>query len=225
MPPASRSAPSARRPGRPAGMLHGAGREALFAAARALLAERGLPRVTSREVAERAGVRPALVNYYFGGRQGLLRSVVEEVAGSLRARILSAAAGEGSPEARLRALLRAWIGALAEDPCAARLMVEAVLYAESDAIGEFSERFARPALEVIRRVLEEGRACGQFRAVDPLVLVPCLGGMCASFFLAAPVVERLFGLGEIGPQLAERFAESTAELLWRGVAAPAGGAA
>ena len=85
---------SHRRPGRPVGSQTGEGREALLQAARELLAERGMPRVTLREVAERAGVQPALVNYYFGGKAGLLRAVVDEVASGVRARVRDAVVQE-----------------------------------------------------------------------------------------------------------------------------------
>ncbi|MHC4165029.1 MAG: TetR/AcrR family transcriptional regulator [Planctomycetota bacterium] len=209
---------SRRRPGRPAGSQTGEGREALLQAARDLLAERGMPRVTVREVAERAGVQPAMVNYYFGGKAGLLRAVVDEVASGVRARVRDAAAREGSAEDRLRALITAIVEALAADPYAPRLLVEQVLFAEDEIIDEFVDAFARANLGAVRSVLEAGRTSGTLRSVDPLFFMPSAVGAAIFFFLAEPIVRRLFGVQQITPELADRFAQSTADLLLHGVA-------
>ena len=213
------SLPSARRPGRPVGSQTGEGREALLQAARALLAQRGLPRVTVREVARRAGVQPALVNYYFGGKAGLLRAVVDRVAAGVRDRVRQAASEEGSAEDRLRALITAGVEAMAADPHAPRLLVEQVLFADDAVIDEFVDAFARANLVSVRSLLEAGRASGTLRPVDPMFFLPSAVGAALFFFLAAPVVRRLFGVEEITPEMARRFAQSTSDLLLHGVAA------
>jgi AcrR family transcriptional regulator len=63
-----------RRRGRPPA----GGREAILAAALQLLRERGIARVTSREVAVLAGVSEASVFYHYKDRAGLLRAVFEQ---------------------------------------------------------------------------------------------------------------------------------------------------
>ena len=63
-----------RRRGRPPA----GGREAILAAARELLRERGIARVTSREVAALAGVSEASVFYHYKDRAGLLQAVFEQ---------------------------------------------------------------------------------------------------------------------------------------------------
>src|SRR5436305_12556659 len=66
--------PVAKRRGRPPA----GGREAILAAALQLLRERGIARVTSREVAALAGVSEASVFYHYTDRAGLLRAVFEQ---------------------------------------------------------------------------------------------------------------------------------------------------
>jgi TetR/AcrR family transcriptional regulator len=215
----SRSAAARRGPGRPAGAQAGEGQEALLEAARRLMAEKGLPGVTLREVAERAGVKPALVNYYFGGKQGLLRAVVAEVSQRMLATIREAAAVEGSVEERLRALVGAVVGFFTEEPYAPRLIMEQVLFGEEEMIDAFVAGYARPNLETMRRLLADGAARGELREVDPLLLVPTLVGGCVFFFLAAPVIQRLFGLEAITPELAGRLVDHTVEVLLRGICA------
>lgn len=68
------SAPSTgRRRGRPPS----GGREAILGAALDLLRERGASRLTTREVAARAGVSEGSVFYHFTDRTGLLTAVIE----------------------------------------------------------------------------------------------------------------------------------------------------
>jgi len=63
-----------RRRGRPSA----GGRDAILAAALTLLRERGIARVTSREVAALAGVSEASVFYHYKDRAGLLQAVFEQ---------------------------------------------------------------------------------------------------------------------------------------------------
>jgi AcrR family transcriptional regulator len=62
-----------RRRGRPPS----GGREAIREATLALLRERGVARLTTRDVAERAGVSEASVYYHYTDKAGLLRAVFE----------------------------------------------------------------------------------------------------------------------------------------------------
>jgi AcrR family transcriptional regulator len=52
-------------------------RAALLAAARAVFAEQGYQGATVRAIATRAGVDAAMVNHWFGGKQGLFAAIVE----------------------------------------------------------------------------------------------------------------------------------------------------
>lgn len=67
------AAPKARRGRPPSG-----GREAILASALDLLRERGASRLTTREVATRAGVSEGSVFYHFNDRSGLLTAVIED---------------------------------------------------------------------------------------------------------------------------------------------------
>ena len=69
-----------KRRGRPSA----GGREAILAAASTLLRERGVARVTSREVAALAGVSEASVFYHYKDRAGLLQAVFEHGLEPLR---------------------------------------------------------------------------------------------------------------------------------------------
>jgi AcrR family transcriptional regulator len=75
------SSDAPKRRGRPPA----GGREAILAAALRLLRERGIARVTSREVAAQAGVSEASVFYHYKDRAGLLQAVFEQGLAPLQA--------------------------------------------------------------------------------------------------------------------------------------------
>lgn len=56
----------------------GASRRCLLDAARALFEERGYDRATVRDIGERAGIDPALIARYFGGKEGLYLAALAE---------------------------------------------------------------------------------------------------------------------------------------------------
>ncbi|WP_028662221.1 TetR/AcrR family transcriptional regulator [Saccharomonospora iraqiensis] len=68
--------PPRRRGRRPVGQDT---RTALLEAARAMFAENGYDRATVRAIATRAGVDPAMVNHWFGGKEGLFARAVLHV--------------------------------------------------------------------------------------------------------------------------------------------------
>jgi AcrR family transcriptional regulator len=67
--------PSGRRRGRRGGGEDT--RAALLAAAREVFAEQGYQGATVRAIAARAGVDAAMVNHWFGGKQGLFAAIME----------------------------------------------------------------------------------------------------------------------------------------------------
>jgi AcrR family transcriptional regulator len=67
-------APRRRRGRRPGGADT---REALLSAARAEFAERGFDGATVRVIADRAGVDPAMVNHWFGGKEALFTAALD----------------------------------------------------------------------------------------------------------------------------------------------------
>jgi AcrR family transcriptional regulator len=102
---------------RPDRYHHGALRDALLAAAEAVIAERGADGFSLREAARRAGVSPAAPQHHFGDARGLLTAVAvagfTQLADALEA--ADAAAGTDR-DARLRALGPAYVRFALERP-------------------------------------------------------------------------------------------------------------
>lgn len=156
------SAHSATRDGRPA---PAAGtREAILAAAEAVIRERGVLATTTRRIAERAGCSEGSLYTHFAGKDELVARVVCERFASFpeRARVLPELAGSGEVEAHLAELAALaidffadaapMIGAMMADPASTRGRA-----AELDAAGKGPRRTIEAVIEYLRREQALGR--------------------------------------------------------------------
>ncbi|MEU8024440.1 TetR family transcriptional regulator [Micromonospora haikouensis] len=149
-----------RRPGNPGT------REAILDAARAAFAERGFDAASIRSIAAAAGVDPALVHHYFGGKDQLFLAAMGAPLdpGELLPRVLAGDA-DGVGERLVRTFLGVW-----DSPAGAA----AVALLRSAVSNEWTARLLREFLvtQVLRRVLHH-------LDVDPAEL-PLRGSLVAS---------------------------------------------
>lgn len=82
-------------------------REAILDEAVACILEEGFAAASAKHVAERAGVTWGVIQYHFGDRNGLLATVVQSGFEDLTASVAEVAVPDGSPHARVRAVVDA----------------------------------------------------------------------------------------------------------------------
>jgi AcrR family transcriptional regulator len=188
-------------------------RDQMVRAALEVIMERGFPDTRIADVAERAGVSPALVIYYFGTKDNLLTEAtrfaedgfydlgasrmaeIESASGRLEEIVAMACLPSDREE-----LTDSW--ALWLD-----LWAQAVRHPEVARVREeFDERWR----ETIRTIVREGQASGEFASIDADEFAVCfsalLDGFTIQIALADPVVDarRAFELsmrvaaGELG---------------------------
>ena len=119
---------------------------ALIQAAITLFAERGPAAVSVREIASAAGVNHGLVHRHFGSKTGLLRAVLNHLAGDLEA-----AVGPDRPDESLQELLTGVLGAASHQGAWLRILAWSML--DGVELGDLQDRFplARRMMEVARR--------------------------------------------------------------------------
>src|ERR1700755_3516313 len=89
-----------RRTGRPT-TRGSVGKEALVAAAREALKRKPPGEITLNEIAQIAGVDPALIRYYFGQLSDLFAEAATEITRELRGRLAALITHKGSPRESL----------------------------------------------------------------------------------------------------------------------------
>jgi AcrR family transcriptional regulator len=143
----------------------------ILATAASLFGERGYDAVSLEDVADRLDVTKGSLYYYFASKDELVTAAIETLGNEWTTRLEGLPAGRsGTPEERLRALVREHIGiAVREYPAALRLFLAPQDWpaAQQARIKELRRRHDM----VFRSVVEEGVADGDFTvtAVDPVL--------------------------------------------------------
>ncbi|QMV24084.1 TetR family transcriptional regulator [Streptomyces sp. SCUT-3] len=140
----------------------------LLVAAIEAFAERGYHATTTRDIASRAGMSPAALYIHYRTKEELLfqiSKVGHQRALALLESAAGAGAGDASPAERLGALVRAFVRWHAERHTTARV-VQYELHALSEEHYAEVAGLRRATEQVVRQVIEDGVAAGDFDVAD-----------------------------------------------------------
>lgn len=138
-------------------------RARLLDAAARLFAERGLARVTVRDICRKARANVAAVNYHFGGKHGLYTAVMQAAIATMRSTTDAArAAGEGkTPEERLRCYVSVFLKRIAgkgRDTWIHQLMMREISD-PTPALEMVAEQVLKPRMEYLCGAIAELVGC------------------------------------------------------------------
>jgi AcrR family transcriptional regulator len=171
-------------------------REQMIRAALEVIQERGFPDTRIADVAQRAGVSPALVIYYFGTKDSLLTEAMrfsEDAFYDLGARRMEAIA---SAKGRLEEIVALTCLPTDEDDAADSWTLWLDLWAQAarhPAVARVREEFDEHWRETLRTIVRKGQADGEFRAIDAddfaVGFSALLDGLAIQIALQDPVVD------------------------------------
>ena len=207
--------------GRPRGASAGNVRERLLEAARELFLRYGYRAVSSRQIGAAAGVNFAMIRYYFGGKPGLYREILQHL---LPAQIqdLEAWAERGGAELPdvLTNIVRMW----AANPWIAGFVLREVLVPGGPMRTMFLREFPERLAPLVARSVQAQMRRGELRAdLDPNLLVLSIVSLAIFPFLSFALSSRVFGVRH-DEEFVSRFLAHTQALLAHGMASgrPAG---
>jgi len=186
---------------------HGSLREALIRAAREILAEQGVSRLSLREVARSVGVSPNAQYRHFRDKSSLLAAVAEQGFRELSAAFR--AIEEQSPEARFRAMGVAYVDFATRNPSLLRLMFSEQLgplkahpslaQTAGDAFGQL---LAGAAAACGRQPEDPEAACAAIAAWSIVHGYSVLAndGAFATLPIPAPPIEEILQAGPLTPR-------------------------
>jgi len=169
-------------------------RAQLLLAAREAFADAGLEGARIDDIARRAGVNKQLVYHYFGSKDGLYTSVLEDVYSEIRDREADLRLASLPAEEAMRRLIEFSYDYLAENRHFVRLLADENAHAgrhlaTSDRVQEMN----LPIIELISGTLERGVREGIFRpGLDPLHLYLSIAGMSFFYFANIFTISRIF---------------------------------
>src|SRR6187200_2645379 len=81
-------------------------KDKILLAARELFEEKGYDSTSVREIAAKAGVNVALINYHFGSKETLLTDLIEELAAATYVKLTDINKSTSDPEEKLRQTIK-----------------------------------------------------------------------------------------------------------------------
>jgi len=215
----NRSSRRAKRPRPGQGRDAQTTRDRLLAAATQLFAARGFDGVSVEQIAQRAGVTKALINYHFGGKRKLYLTIMTSTFAEIVERVEQLAASDRPAPEQLRAFVTLVGEMAAGRPHFPAMMLREVLAGGAHLATEIAP-FLMRVLGGVRRIVEHGVRDGTLRPVDPIFTHLSLVGSLLFFFATAPFRERLAGATDppLRPRPAAEYVRHVQELITRGLA-------
>ena len=203
--------------GRPRAGSAGNVRERLLHAARELFQRYGYRAVSSRQISAAAGVNFAMIRYYFGGKPGLYREILQGVLpAQLQEFEAWAAADDGGMQVPdiLANIVRVW----AANPWIAGFVLREVLVPGGPMRTMFLREFPERLAPLVERVVQAQMRRGTLRAdLDPKLLVLSIVSLAIFPFLAFALTSRVFNVRH-DEEFVARFLAHTQALLEHGLA-------
>lgn len=185
-----------RGPGRPSGR-DASVRAALLDVALTLFARDGIAATKPRHIAQAARTTPAMVNYYFGDKAGLLKAVMEERVSVVMATLQSELMGADSVSGK-QALLNAmcaFVKVTADNPVIPKLVLREV-YSEFGALRHtFMSDYGRKISNLLLANIQKAQSEGSIRPdLSPKHLAYAFMSLTIYPVLSSPLVPELLGL-------------------------------
>lgn len=142
-----------------------------------LFAEKGFEGSSIRELAQRAGVNLAMVNYYFGSKDKLFEAIVEHKARFMRGKLDEIAADNTmDPLQKMDAVVESYVNKIISSPSFHRLLYQELLVNDRPELNNAIIRIFSKNTHTIRDIIEQGIRKKQFRKVDPQLTMATLMG-------------------------------------------------
>ncbi|ATE64162.1 TetR/AcrR family transcriptional regulator [Rhizorhabdus dicambivorans] len=191
-------------------------RERILGAAIHQFASGGFDGVTTRAVAEAAGVRHALVTYHFQGKDGLWRAALDRTVRSFveRQRVRCEGLRGVDDAQKLRILLEEFIRYSADNTDLHRLMTYAAK-GVSPQLEEMVSGYLHDYFIMIADLILKAQKAGAFVPGDPNHLHYLFIGATTRIFMQSSEVERIIGCSPLSEAFVDQHVQQCLALFFR----------
>lgn len=165
-------------------------REVLLDKAEELFSECGFEGTSIRLLAKEAGMNIAMISYYFGSKEKLFESLVEDRTSAIRERLKLMSDQDESPMVRLEEMIRLFVDRIVTRPRFHRLLLHEI---SINTRPELQRRIAEVLMRNIyelRRIIRDGIDQGLFREVDIDMTILTLIGTVNQLISASDVLRQ-----------------------------------
>src|SRR5258706_3228644 len=142
-----------------------------------LFSEQGFEGTSIRDIAEKASVNVAMVNYYFGSKEKLFEKLVEYKSAVTRGLLDEISKNKAlSPIEKIEHIVDAFIEKLFIHRSFHRLIYQELILNQREALQQSIVNTLSPNAFIIKSIIESGIKKGEFKKVDPELTVASLIG-------------------------------------------------
>jgi TetR/AcrR family transcriptional regulator len=179
-------------------------RAAILEAAVREFAREGIAGARTDAIARAARVNKALLYYYFKDKETLYSAVLDQVFGGLHESIQPALSSDLPPREKVLAYVGAHFDYIAGHPLYPRIAQGEMMRAArggTPQLARIVKRYFVPLFQKVAAVIQEGKAAGDFRPVDPLHFMPSMIAVIVFHFTNAPVLRMVTGADPYSPEM------------------------
>jgi len=169
-------------------------RDRILDAASSVFAEKGFAGARVDDIAARAGINKAMLYYHVGDKTTLYSAVLLRNFERVRVALDEALATGGSARARLEAVITALTRMVQRHPDHPRMMLREIASGATSLEPEVLAAMLE-VVGVVRALIAEGTAAGEFRAIDPVLTHLTLVGAVVFLNATTPIRDRAAALG------------------------------
>lgn len=148
----------------------------ILAIAERLFSKNGYDGASTRAIAQEAGVNLAMLNYYFGSKEGVYKAVLEKRLGNFHQILTSINEEEISSWDKLYRCIDLYVDRTMSNNCFHRLLHRELSLEQRSETGDFITESLMKNVTEILRVINEGIANKSFRKVDVELTVASIFG-------------------------------------------------
>jgi AcrR family transcriptional regulator len=142
-----------------------------------LFAEKGFEATSIRELAAKAEVNVAMINYYFGSKDKLFEAMVEKKASFMRDKLEDIAANKKlSDIEKVDAIIDNYVERMLLQPDYTRVLYQELLTKQREGLQEIIKKKITGNKEIIKSIIESGIKKKSFRKVDPELIMASIVG-------------------------------------------------
>ncbi|MEW6443909.1 MAG: TetR/AcrR family transcriptional regulator [bacterium] len=189
----------------------------ILAAAEKVFAEKGLKGARIVEVAALAQVPPSQINYHYGSKENLYRTVIENFYVSLQRRLFPIMMEEASPPAKLRKLISSGIDILAEKDHVARILLRESVDGGRYVNEMLSKPYLKETFEMADRFVYSNLRDRERHPNDTVHLISSILGCTTMFFVAASTIRELWKKDVYSARMIEERKKEVIEFVFHGI--------
>lgn len=182
-----------RRPGRPTKSANSdeknQSRRALLQSARELFSKDPYSKVSTRKIAERAGVNPALIRYYFINKDGLYQQMLVGLAEELQGYIMNSDWTEATSP--VEPIIRSYIAMFEKEPGITKLIFRELMLNDDNSRSKIIDLVIRPDKEFLLKFIQAPHFRPLKPGVNPMFLMMHIMGSSVMPFLMKDSIEEV----------------------------------